>query len=261
MPGNHPIEHDFEHDFAVNFHQRHPSASAVMELFRYLPGVLFYAKDHQHRYVEVNPPVLRDVFGLNSMKELLGRTDADFQPPALATAYHAEDTRVMELGRTIANQVWLVPHVRGTPCWYKSTKTPLRNPSGDVIGLAGVMYPIATPEEEEQSFRELAPVIAFIDRHSTSVVSMEEMAKMAGLSRTHFNQRFRELLRMSPSRYLLARRIEHARRLLSHTDETMASIAAKVGFYDQSHFTKKFRLMTGITPTRYRQRFDRDSSR
>ena len=226
-----------------------------MSLFEYLPGVHFYAKDRQHRYVGGNPPVLRDVFGLNSMEELLGRTDADFQPPALAAAYHAEDLRVMESGRTIPNQVWLVPHVRGTPCWYKSTKTPLRDPDGNVIGLAGVMYPIATPEEQEQSFRELAPVIKFIDSNYTSVVSMEEMATRAGLSRTHFNQRFRELLRMSPSRYLLSRRVEHSRRLLSHTDESMARIAATVGFYDQSHFTKKFRAVTGMTPTRYRQRF------
>ncbi|TWT92978.1 AraC family transcriptional regulator [Neorhodopirellula pilleata] len=255
-----PFEHlpVSQHPFAAEFFEKHPSAASVMELFWYLPAAHFYAKDRDHRYIGANPPVLRDVFDLVRIEDLLGRTDSDFQPPALAAAYHAEDLRVMESGRTIPNQVWLVPHVRGTPCWYKSTKTPLRDADGEVIGLAGVMYPIATPEEQEQSFRELTPVITFIDANYTSSVSMEQMAEMANLSRTHFNQRFRQLLRMSPSRYLLSRRVEHARRLLSHTEATMAQIAMAVGFYDQSHFTKKFRSVTGMTPTQYRQRFAQD---
>ena len=49
------------------------------------------------------------------------------------------------------------PHVRGTPRWYKSTKTPLRDHRGDVIGLAGVMYPMTTPEDQSQSFQQLTP--------------------------------------------------------------------------------------------------------
>ncbi len=36
------------------------------------------------------------------------------------------------------------PHVQGTPGWNVSTKTPLFSPGGSVIGLTGVMYPIAT---------------------------------------------------------------------------------------------------------------------
>lgn len=161
----------------------------------------------------------------------------------------------MRGGRTIANQVWLVPHVRGTPRWYVSTKTPLRDPSENVIGLAGVMYAIATPEAQASSFGDLLPVINHIDQNYAADVSMKEMASIAGLSTTHFNARFREILRMSPTEYLLARRIDHARRLLTETNQNIVEVGAAVGFYDQSHFTKRFRKVTGMTPRAYRQRF------
>jgi len=203
----------------------------------------------------VNQRTLSDVFGLSDENDLLGRTDREFQPPALAEAYHAEDRRVMEAGRTIANQVWLVPHVRGTPQWYVSSKTPLFDPQSQVIGIAGVMYPVATPEEQATFFGELAPVVDYIDRHYTEPISMAEMAAKANLSTTHFNQRFRVIFRMPPTEYLLSLRMQHARRLLSETSMTITQIGTEVGFFDQSHFTKRFRRVTGMTPLGYRKRF------
>ena len=84
---------------------------------------------------------------------------------------------------------------------------------------------------------------------------MADMADMARLSRTQFNFRFRELLRMSPSEYILKLRIEIAQKLLNTTDKSIAEIAAEAGFYDQSHFTKRFRRVTGLTPLAYRKQF------
>ena len=246
---------DLDHPFTRAFYAMHPQARDWVELFRYLPHVYFYAKDAQHRYFNVNRPVLVDVFGLEQPDELLGKTDADFQPPTLAEAYHREDRRVMDGKKTIANQIWLVPHIRGTPRWYKSTKTPLRDESGNVIGLAGVMYPITTPEEQQLSFQELSPVIEYIESHYTQTIVIAELAEKIGLSATHFNQRFRELLRMSPSQFILSRRIEHSRRMLEESSDSIAEIGAAIGFHDQSHFTKRFRSVTGLTPLSYRKQF------
>lgn len=212
MPQNSQLE---GFAFRDSFFRQHPCAESVIELFDYLPSVYFYAKDTGHRYISANQATLQDVFGLDDLSKLLGQTDANFQPPALAEAYHAEDLRVLESGETIPRQLWLVPHVRGTPGWYVSTKTPLRDPGGVVIGLAGVMYRVETPEEQEEAFRELLPVIRHMDQNFCGDISMEDMAVMANLSATHFNARFREILRMTPSRYLLSRRIEQSRRLLT----------------------------------------------
>lgn len=241
--------------FRHTFFQLHPSARDVVGLFEHLPSVYFYAKDASHRYVSANRPTLMDVFGLEDEEDLLGRTDSEFQPPALAEAYHAEDRRVMQGGQPIPNQIWLVPHVRGTPSWYVSSKTPLFRPDGKVIGIAGVMYRIETPDEKATYFKELQPVINYIDSHFTREVSMKEMAAKANLSTTQFNHRFRTILRMSPTEYLLSLRVQHAQRLLTGTSKSIVEIGAAVGFYDQSHFTKRFRRVTGLTPLAYRTRF------
>lgn len=237
------------------FFQQHPDARDIIRLFDYLPSALFYAKDAEHRYVAINRRTLTDVFGLDDVHDLLGRTDSDFQPPALAEAYHAEDRRVMQSRRPIPHQVWLVPHVMGTPQWYVSSKTPWFAPDGSVIGIAGVMYPIETPEEQESFFQELLPAVRYIDANYTDTISMKEMARLAGLSATHFNARFRAVLRMSPTEYVRSRRIQDAQKLLSETDRPIADIGMAVGFFDQSHFTKRFRKVTGMTPLAYRRRF------
>ncbi|MEM9479725.1 MAG: AraC family transcriptional regulator [Verrucomicrobiota bacterium] len=242
-------------EFKDAYFRRQPDARNIIDLFEYLPGVYFYAKDANHRYFAVNRLVLEDVFGLESEEDLLGRTDSDFQAPALAEAYHAEDRRVMEQRETIPNEVWLVPHVSGRPRWYVSTKTPVFNAAKEVIGIVGVMYPIQTPEEQAAYFRELLPVIQFMEANYRTDISMEKMTQMAELSSTQFNQRFRLLLRMSPSEFLLRLRVEAARNLLATGQDALGEVAVEVGFYDQSHFTKRFRKVTGMTPRQYRMRF------
>ena len=241
--------------FQAAFYGNNPSICDVIGLFEFLPSVCFYGKDSNHRYFGANRLTLTNVFGLEREEDLLGRTDIEFQPPALAEAYHAEDRRVMHGRKPIPNQVWLVPHVRGTPRWYVSTKTPLFDPRGEVIGIAGVMYPIETPDEQATYFQELLPVVSYIDQNFTQEVSMKDMAAMTQLSTTQFNHRFRTILRMSPTEYLLSRRIQHAQHLLTRTTKSIAEIGATIGFFDQSHFTKRFRKVTGMTPLGYRKRF------
>lgn len=241
--------------FREDFFRQNPTAKSVIDLFDFLPSVYFYAKDAQHRYVGINQATLTNVFGLKDSSEIFGLTDADFQPIALAEAYHAEDRRVMNGKIAIPNEVWLVPHVRGTPQWFVSSKTPLFNADGNVVGLAGVMYPIKTPQEQENYFMELTPVVNFIDANFTCPVSMSEMAEMAGLSTTHFNQRFKAIFQMSPTAYVLSRRIQLAQKLLVESNKTISQVGAAVGFYDQSHFTKRFKRLVGLTPNAYRSQY------
>ncbi len=240
--------------FQEQFFAANPNARSVMELFEYLPRAHFYAKDAHSRFIKVNRNVL-DQYGVTDEYDVIGRNDHDFHPPAMAAAYIAEDQRVMQLQQSIPNQLWLVHQAHGSPQWYISSKTPLLSPNQNVMGIAGVMYPIATPEEQKFHFQELSPVIRYIESHYIENISMDEMARKVGLSTTHFNRRFRVLLRMSPTEYQLSLRVQEARRLLTDTTLSMAEIATNVGFYDQSHFAKRFHKVTGLTPTQYRRNY------
>jgi transcriptional regulator GlxA family with amidase domain len=139
--------------------------------------------------------------------------------------------------------------------WFVSSKTPLIDGSGEVVGIAGVMYPIETPGEEQSRFGRLGPAIKYMEEHFCDEFSMSDLAERSELSATHFHRLFRHLLRMSPTEYLLALRIQEARRLLAMTSHSVAEVAFATGFYDQSHFTKRFRHATGMTPRQYRRSF------
>lgn len=243
-------------EFQRGFFRRHPEAENVMTLFDALPNVAFYAKDTESRFVRVNK-LLVEMHGLKDEAQMLGQSDRAFHPPALAEAYIAEDRRVMASRKPVPGQTWLVIHGGRLPHWYVSTKVRLLDVRGKVIGVAGAMYGIEQPAEQERYFRELFPVIRHIEQNYGESISMAAMAQLAQLSSTHFNRRFQQLLRMSPTSYLRTVRVQAARRLLATTPRTLAGIAADTGFTDQSHFTRCFREATGLTPREYRQRFQR----
>jgi AraC-like DNA-binding protein len=236
------------------FFARCPQARSLMRLFDVLPQTYFFAKDVEGRFVAVNHLFL-DNHGLTAESQALGKTDRDFHPPLLAEAYMAEDRRVMRSRQPQPGQVWAVPYRQSSPRWYVCTKTPLFDPDDEVVGIAGTMYRIDDPQLLAGYFHELVPVIRQLEQGYANQVSMAEMAKLAGLSSTHFNRRFRKLLRMTPTQYLRTIRVQHARGLLTGSNKPLAEIAVLTGFTDQSHFTRRFRQATGLTPDAYRRRF------
>jgi len=241
-------------EFQRQFFAHHPGAESVMALFGALPNALFYAKDKQSRFIYVNAAFMRS-HGVERVEEILGRTDRDFSPPGFAEAYIAEDRRVMASRKEIAGQLWLVFHPEAKPHWYISTKVPLFNSSGGVIGIAGAMYGIEQPEEKSRYFGALWPAIRHMETNYGDNLSMGEMAGMTGLSSTHFNRRFQQLLRSTPREHLRGIRVQVACKLLSTTQRVLSEIAMETGFTDQSHFTRSFREGTGMTPRAYRLRF------
>lgn len=241
-------------DFQAAFFTRYPLAEQVMGLFDALPNVSFYAKDRLSRFVKVNGRFLEH-FGLHDERDVLGRTDRDLSPPAMAAAYIEEDQRVMAGRKPIPGQVWLVYRARRLPQWYVSSKAPLFDADGHVIGLAGAMYPIDQPHELAAYTHELEPVVRHIEQHYAQSISMVQMARLAKLSRTHFNRRFQQVFRMTPLAYLRTIRVQAAQRLLAGTLQELAAIAVDTGFTDQSHFTRRFREATALTPAAYRRRF------
>lgn len=236
------------------FFKKRPTAAALVELFGYLPGVIFYAKNRNSEYIAANHAMLM-AKEISDPAELLGKTDRDFHPSVVADAYIAEDRRVMESAQSLPHQVWFVIDRSGRPGWFQSSKVPLRDESGEVIGIAGTRYSIDTPAERDQQFRSLAPVIHFLEERYTENVSMKAMAKLADMSATHFNRQFVALFGMSPTQFVHSLRIEKSRRLLAETVHSIGEIALELGYHDQSHFTRHFRNRTGMTPRAYRQRF------
>ncbi|WP_376708159.1 AraC family transcriptional regulator [Bradyrhizobium cenepequi] len=83
-------------------------------------------------------------------------------------------------------------------------------------------------------------------------VSLADLAKAAGLSRMHFAAQFRAATGFRPREYLLHRRVERAKAILSDGETPLAEVALAVGFCTQAHFSTVFKRITGETPARWR---------
>ncbi|WP_210239895.1 AraC family transcriptional regulator [Mesorhizobium sp. B2-2-2] len=92
----------------------------------------------------------------------------------------------------------------------------------------------------------------FMNMNLASKISVDELAALAGLSPKHFNQAFSRTFGRSPHRYLLDLRLDHATRLLSEGDMSIANVAYFSGFSSQSHLTAAMRKHRGTTPARFR---------
>ena len=92
---------------------------------------------------------------------------------------------------------------------------------------------------------------------SDADVSLDALASDAGLSRFHFCRAFKESTGLSPHAWLRQHRLEQAMKMLRDGDETVAAIAAALGYASQTAFAAAFRKLTGETPSEWRRRHTR----
>jgi AraC-like DNA-binding protein len=83
--------------------------------------------------------------------------------------------------------------------------------------------------------------------------SVDRLAKEAGMSRTAFSVRFRELMGESPVRYVTRCRLDRAAGLLRSDDATLAQVAERVGYDSEIGFGRAFKRFTGTSPAAYRR--------
>ena len=99
---------------------------------------------------------------------------------------------------------------------------------------------------------KLRRVRDYVDSRIGSPISIDDLAKVAGVSRFHFHRQFRKSLGVTPREYVLRARIERAKGLLTGSDLTVGEVSGAVGFSDQSHFSNIFRKLTAMTPRSFR---------
>lgn len=224
------------------------------DLFDRLPGIYLYVKDAEGRFVRANQ-VVCDVVGVGGPADLVGRTDFDFFPPAIAAQYVAEDRRVIASDRPLVNQVWLVPGSDGIPRMFLCNKIPLHARGGAVVGIAGVKRPYEHTAGRVEGYSRLLKVVAFVTDHYREAIEIADLAAEAGLSISQLQREFSRHFGITPTNYVREVRVGMARHLLETSDLSVSRIALECGFYDQSHLNHHFKTLTGLTPLKYRQRF------
>ncbi len=102
-------------------------------------------------------------------------------------------------------------------------------------------------------------VVELLQEHLDGQVKLTTLAEECRLSVSHFARSFRVSFGTSPHRYLILRRVEIAKVLLTATNHSLVEIAAQTGFSDQAALTRTFAIIVGATPAKWRREHSRRS--
>ena len=105
-------------------------------LMDHLPDVIFI-KDRVGRFLMTNPALNR-LYGCKTSEELAGKTDFDFIPEEVAGHFAEDDQRVMNSGKPLIDREESNVGPNGEVLWMLTSKIPLRDNQGKVIGLVGI---------------------------------------------------------------------------------------------------------------------------
>ena len=95
--------------------------------------------------------------------------------------------------------------------------------------------------------------LAYIEANLASKMEIDDLANVVALSRSHFSRAFKRSVGFSPMEYVVVRRVERAKAMISGTREPLAEVALACGFADQAHLNRRFRDVVGISPGRWRR--------
>jgi PAS domain S-box-containing protein len=121
-------------------------------LIDHLPDAI-YAKDVEARKIMVNPADLKNI-GCKAEAEAIGKNDFDFFPKKIAEAFFADDKTVIQTGQPLINREEKFVNPAGETRWLLSSKIPLRDAAGNIIGLVGVGRDITGIKEAEAQLKQ-----------------------------------------------------------------------------------------------------------
>ncbi|WP_084617881.1 sensor domain-containing protein [Cellvibrio sp. OA-2007] len=115
---------------------------------------LIYAKDENGRFIYANLALV-NMTGAESIENILGKTDFDLNPPAAAQAYVDDDQWVIRTGQPLVGREELLRDAKtGESHWYSTTKVPLRDNNGKIIGIMGISRDITQTKQTEIDVRD-----------------------------------------------------------------------------------------------------------
>lgn len=108
------------------------------------------------------------------------------------------------------------------------------------------------PASPGKNMEKLKSVVKYVEINYAAPTSIDQMADLAGFSKSHFMKYFKQAMGVPFTAYLNSYRLTMAARLLLQSDDTVLLIASKVGFDNLSYFNRAFKKQFGMTPSAYR---------
>ena len=117
-------------------------------------------------------------------------------------------------------------------------------------------YRLSRAERDEPkkalSSNRFRRVLEYVDAHLVEAIDLGTLAREYGMSTFHFARLFKRRTGIAPHQFIIRRRMERARVLLSDGDLSVSEVGFRCGFSQRSHFTSTFRRTFGVSPSVYR---------
>ena len=101
---------------------------------------------------------------------------------------------------------------------------------------------------------QLGTALSAIHANADTPWTVESLAEAAGMSRSAFAARFKELLGQTPLEYVTEWRMQKAMQLLEQRDKKLVDVARTVGYESDAAFSKAFKRVVGASPGEYLKR-------
>ncbi|HEY2661325.1 MAG TPA: AraC family transcriptional regulator [Caulobacteraceae bacterium] len=109
--------------------------------------------------------------------------------------------------------------------------------------------PLPTPKlRQGLSERQRRRVLDYIDAHLDEDLSLSRLAQVAGVSVSHFKPLFRRTVGAPPHQFVIQRRVQRARLLLTSGHASISEAALEAGFSHPSHMARWMGRILGVTP-------------
>lgn len=124
-----------------------------------------YFKDTQSRYLAASHAQAEDL-GAAAAGALVGRTDQEFLDSEHARAALAQEAEIMRTGRPVVSRIERQVRKDGRETWLLTSRMPLRNASGEIVGTFGVSKDITAIKEAEAKLEDAHRQLVEASRHA-----------------------------------------------------------------------------------------------
>lgn len=147
---------------------------------------LIYVKDTDSRFLLANAASFPHG-EITKLEDLIGKSDFDLQPPELAQQYYDDEQVIMRTGQAVVGREELNVAPDGRRRWFSSTKVPLRNEKGEIVGLVGLSREITQIKQVQETLTAAQAVaerrarreqiIREITEKMRTAISLEQLVK------------------------------------------------------------------------------------
>src|SRR5665213_3024730 len=127
-----------------------------------------FVRDRASRHLINNQSQL-DILRAKTLEDTIGKSDFDFYPAEMARKFHEANEQVMSSGVTLANIEEMIPNPLGEQRWWSTTKVPLRDDDGAVVGLVGIGRDIT---EHRKVMQKIAEQAAMLDQAHDAILML-----------------------------------------------------------------------------------------